>query len=123
MNEKERFAAIEQQLIQQNLMNLKNQINTLNMQIEELKRIKEDLLSIKEVKDKKTFVPLGAGIFLESKLKQPKEVVLNVGANVLVKKDFNSASKILDNQVDELKNIQSQLESELNRLEMGLLSK
>jgi prefoldin alpha subunit len=123
MNEKERFVALEQQLIQQNFMNLKNHLATLNMQVDELIRIKEDLLSLKDVKDEKTFVPLGAGIFLEAVLKQPKEVVLNVGANVLVKKDFDSASKILEKQVTELKNIQSQLESELNRLQMGLISK
>ncbi len=123
MDEKERFAALEQQIIQQNLMNLKNQLSTLSMQIEELQKIKEDMLSLKDIKNTESYIPLGAGIFLESEIKQPKEVILNVGANVLVKKDFNSANKILDRQIDELKNIRFQLEKELNRFEMGLISR
>ncbi len=122
MNEKERFAALEQQIIQQNFMNLKNQLATLNMQTEELMKIKEDLISIKDIENRETFVPMGAGIFLESELKKPKEVILNVGANVLVKKDFDSAKDILTKQIDELRNIKSQLENELSKMEMGILS-
>ena len=93
------------------------------MQTEELKKIKEDLLNLKDVKDKKTYVPLGAGIFLESELKNTKNVVMNVGSNVLVKKDFKSANEILDKQINELKKIQVQLDSELNRIEAGLINK
>ena len=121
MKEKENFMALEQQMIQQNLMNLKNQLLSLNSQTEELIRLKEDLISIKDVKDKKTLVPLGAGIFLESELKQLKEVVMNVGSNILVKKDFNSSTKILDKQIEELKNIQSQLEKEISKIELRAL--
>ena len=103
-------------------MNLKNQLATLNMQTEELMKIKEDLISIKDIENRETFVPMGAGIFLESELKKPKEVILNVGANVLVKKDFDSAKDILTKQIDELRNIKSQLENELSKMEMGILS-
>ena len=123
MDERERFVALEKQMIQQNLMNLKDQITNLGMQTTELKKIKEDLLSLKNIENKKTYVPFGAGIFLESNLKQPKEIILSVGANVLVKKDFNSANKILEKQVNELKSIESQLESELNKLEVRIMSK
>ncbi len=118
MKEEERMKALEQQMIQQNLMNLKNQLLSLNSQTEELTRLKEDLISIKDVKDRKTLVPLGAGIFLESELKHPKELVMNVGSNILVKKDFNSSTKILDKQIEELKNIQSQLETEISKIEL-----
>ncbi len=121
MKEKENLIALEQQMIQQNLMNLKNQLLSLKSQTEELIRLKEDLISIKEVKDRKTLVPLGAGIFLESELKQPKEVVMNVGSNILVKKDFDSSAKILDKQIEELTNIQAQLEKEINKIEISAL--
>ena len=117
MDNKERFEALEKQIIQQNLMNLKNQINSLEMQTQELKKIKEDFSSLKNIKNKKTYVPLGAGIFLESELKNMENVVLNVGSNVLVKKDFVSAKKILEKQIDELVKIKSQLESELDRIQ------
>ena len=122
MNEKEGLMALEQQMIQQNLMNLRNQLLTLSSQTEELMRLKEDLVSIKDIKDKKTLVPLGAGIFLESELKKPKDVVMNVGSNILVKKDFDSSIKILDKQIEELKNIQSQLEREISKIEFRALN-
>ena len=121
MKEKEGLMALEQQMIQQNLMNLRNQLMSLTSQTEELMKLKEELMSIKDVKDRKAFVPLGAGIFLESELKQPKEVIMNVGSNILVKKDYDSSAKILDKQIEELKNIQSQLEKEIGKIELRAL--
>jgi prefoldin alpha subunit len=113
----EQLKALEMQLVGQNLNNLKNQIDSIAQQIVELEELKEGLLSLKDVKDRKSFIPFGSGVFLESELKQPKEVLMNVGSGVLVKKDFGVATDIIGRQITELKRISFEMSSEMKKIE------
>ena len=120
--DKEQLKALEMQLMGHNLNNLRNQIATITQQIIELEDLKEGLVSLKDVKDRKSFVPFGSGIFLESELKQPKEVLMNVGTGVLVKKDFGAATEIIGNQIGELKKISLEMSFEIEKIESQFTS-
>ena len=122
INEQDKIKAIEQQVLSQNLMNLKNQINGLNLQTDELKRLKESLNELKGMKERKPQVSVGNGLFLEAKLEEPKDVLMNIGANIIVKKDFNSSLKIVDKQIDEFEKIKNQMNKELQKLDLTLMN-
>jgi len=118
----ERMKALNFQFLNQNLMNLKNQIETINLQIIELNHLKIGLTELKDVKDKQTFIPLGNGVFLETVINQPKGLLMNVGSNILVKKDFESTGKLIEKQIGDLNSINLQLNHEIEKIEKNLLA-
>ncbi|MCD4759626.1 prefoldin subunit alpha [archaeon] len=107
---------IAQQLMGQQVQQIEQQVATIGMQLTELEQLKENLIELKTLKNKKIHTPIGAGIFLESELKETNNVLLNVGANVIVKKDTDSAIKLLEGQVVELKKIQENMQGEYDKL-------
>jgi prefoldin alpha subunit len=107
---------IAQQLMGQQLQQIEQQVEVIGSQIQELKNLKENLAELKNYDKRSIHTPMGAGVFLESELKKPETVLLNVGAGVIVKKDTDSAIKIIGNQVEELKKIQEQMQNELKNL-------
>ena len=120
--DKDQMKALEMQLMSHNLNNLRNQIASLAQQTMELEDLREGLSGLKDIKDTKSFIPFGSGIFLESELKQPKDVLMNVGTGILVKKDFKSAVDIIGRQISELKKISLEMTSELEKIESQLSS-
>lgn len=106
---------LEMQLLNQHLQQLQEQIRTLHGQVAEVKAIREDLEELELVKNKDSITPLGAGIFLETKIKDVKNVLLNVGAGVMVKKDINSAKKIIEKQIRDLEKIILQIETNMTQ--------
>jgi len=111
---------IAQQLVGQQLQQIEQQISTIDLQTKELTDLKDNLKELKNYSKKIIHTSIGAGIFLESELKNTDDVLLNVGAGVIIKKDTESAIKIIENQIEELKSIQSQMQSEFERLLEGL---
>lgn len=111
---------LAQQLMGQQLQQIEQQIATIDAQITELEQLKENLSELKNYDKRTIHTPMGAGVFLESELRKPENVLLNVGSNVIVKKDTDSAIKIIGNQVEELKKIQKQMEKEYESLTAGL---
>jgi prefoldin alpha subunit len=120
MLNEEKMKALNFQLLNQNLMSLKNQLNTIDLQIADLTNLKMGLFELKDIKDTKTFVPFGNGLFLEATLKQPENVLMNVGSNVLVKKNIEATDKILKKQIFDLNSIHSQLNNEIEKMENAL---
>lgn len=118
----ERMRALNFQFLNQNLMNLKNQIETINLQIVELNHLKIGLTELKDIKDKQAFIPLGNGVFLETIINQPKGLLMNVGSNILVKKDFESTGKLIEKQIGDLNSITLQLNQEIRKIEKNLLT-
>ena len=62
------------------------------------------------------FVPLSSGIFVKAELKDVKDVLVNVGANVAVKKSLPEAKELLLVQIKELRELEQQLGSQVQRL-------
>jgi prefoldin alpha subunit len=120
--DKDQMKALEMQLMNHNLTNLRNQLASLSQQVLELEDLRNGLSSLKDIEDKKSFVPFGSGIFLEAELKKPKDVLMNVGTGVLVKKDFNTALDIIGKQITELNKISFEMSSELEKIESQLNS-
>lgn len=105
---------IEFQILNQQVQNLQEQIQTINNNIQELQMLKGSLEEVGEVKkDQEILIPLGQGIFTKGNIKNPDELITNVGSNILVEKNLKETkdtikinilnlSKALENTEEEI---------------------
>lgn len=108
---------IELQIITQQMKQLQKQILLLNNQLVELTLLYHSLKEFKDIKEgANILVAVGNGIFANAELKNNQELIVNVGANVAVKKDVDSTRQLILQQADEIKNVQQQMNAELKNL-------
>ena len=94
---------LELQMLNSQIQQVQQQIQTFNNQLQELEFLKQSLSEFKDVKkDSEVLVPLSSGMFMKAKLLDTKELMLNVGGNVVVKKTITESVKLIDKQVDEI---------------------
>jgi len=107
---------------------LTNQIKQLQQQIEQLTQHLVDLGGIKEGLDnvsnseigEELLVPVGSGVFIKASLKENKEAIMTVGANVSVDKNIKDVVIIVDKQIEEVKHVIHDMEMELGNLGMRI---
>ncbi len=92
------YQILEQQMqaLTQNLQNIENNLEEINKIITTL----NDFKTLK--KGDNILVPVANGIFAEATLQDSKNLKVNVGSNVVVKKDVEGAKKIMDEQIKDL---------------------
>ena len=106
---------LELQMLSGQLQQIQQQIETLNQQLVELTRIKEALDDIKKTKkETEMLTQLGSGVFLKSTLKDAHNVLLNVGANIVVEKQVDDAIQIVEKQIQDFSNVIQEMGNELN---------
>ena len=120
MEEKEKKAQemyMEFQVLDQHIKQLQKQLDAVTNQLIELTVTRNSLEEFNKLNaDKEAFVPLSSGIFAKASIKDTSELLVNVGANVVVKKDIASTKKLVQTQVEEIKKIQRQVIEDLERL-------
>ncbi|MDD5133399.1 MAG: prefoldin subunit alpha [Candidatus Nanoarchaeia archaeon] len=94
---------IELQMLDQQIKQVQQQHSILQQQVEELMRLDIDLDDLTKVKENsKAFFPLSAGVFVEGSINNTKELLINVGADVSVKKTIPEAKSLIQEQIKEL---------------------
>lgn len=117
MNEEQQKKYIEYQILNNQIKQISNQIGLLDQQLVELNGMEIGLIDLEKNKvGSSLLVPVGSGVFVEGELKDNKNVFMNVGAGVVVKKNFNETKSMLDKQMQETANVMQQLEMELINL-------
>ena len=93
MEDRQRLESMVNELnaYQQQAEVLQQQIDSLNATITELSVAMDTLSTIKGEDNKETLVPIGAGSFLITELKNTEEVIIGLGAGVAVKKKVDDA--------------------------------
>jgi len=105
---------MEYQMLVQQFQQLQQNISALEKHIVDLRTLDDNLDSIKQTKlDHEALVPLGGGIFLKSVLKDNKNVIMGVGANVMVDKSVDDAKLSVNKQLAEVNNVIEQLQEEI----------
>lgn len=113
LSEESQKKYMELQFLDQQIKQLQQQLMGVNQQVMELKKIDDDLTEFEKVKeDSKMFFALGPGIFAEGTLTN-KDLLLNVGSSVLVKKPIMETKKLISIQVQELENILVKMQDDL----------
>ena len=107
------------QMIQENAKQIYKQLQVAESQLMELVMTSQSLDEFRQIKENtEIFVPLNSGIFAKAELKKADELIVNVGANVAVKKDISSTKKLVERQVEQLRDIRERMASDLKKLTM-----
>ena len=120
MEEKERKLQemyMEFQELEQHIKQMQKQLEMITNQLMELNMTRNSLDEFVNIKPgKEVFVPLSSGIFVKGVISDTSGLLVNVGANVVVKKDIPSTKKLIENQMEEIKKIQKQIVDELESM-------
>lgn len=105
------------QMLDQHIKQLQRQLEAVTSQLVELSMTGSSLDEFKSLSPgKEIFVPLSSGIFAKASIKDTSELLVNVGANVAVKKDVASTKSLIQSQMEEVKKIQKQMIDELEKM-------
>ncbi len=120
MEDKEKKAQelyMEFQLLDQHIKQLQKQLELVTQHLIELTVTSNSLDEFNKLSaGKEIFVPLSSGIFSKATLKDTSELLVNVGANVVVKKDVIATKKLIQNQMEEIKKTQKQIVDNLEKM-------
>ncbi len=114
-NEKQQ-KMMELHILNQQGEQLRQHLEHLTEQISNLRQLEENLEAIEnEKKGRKMFSPLSSGVFVETELKDNKEVLIAVGAGVVVKKNIKEARDMLKEQEKKMELIIMQIQNEFEK--------
>jgi len=99
-------------LIQKQSEELENHLGLLQNQISELSQLKESLSHIANTSDKEMLSLLGKGVHLKTELKS-KDLYVEVGAGIVVKKTPQETLEVITNQLKRLTEVKVQLSNQL----------
>ncbi len=95
---------------------LKQQIESVQSSIAELASAEETLEAIKGKENTETFVPIGAGSFLITELKNTDEVIMGLGAGAAAKKNIDEAKESISSQRKELEQLTDKMVGDVQKL-------
>ena len=108
---------IELSVIDAQLKELQQQLERFDEQLIEINSIKASIDELNDVKKgTKAMVSVHQGIFAGAMLENTDEFLVNVGSNVVVKKNAEQTKELLDRQMKELASAREQLLEQFQKL-------
>ncbi len=95
---------------------LNQQIETVKATISDLNTANETLETIRDKKDTETLVPIGAGSFIITEIKNTDEVIVGLGAGVAVKKKIDDAQKSVNKQKEDLESLLNKMMEDMKKI-------
>lgn len=116
-DEKYKQKFVELQVIDKQISAMQGQIQKVEEQIAQVNSIKHSLDDMKKVESgNSAYIPLTNGMFVKAKLDPSNEVLMNVGASVCVKKTFDEAKELMQEQLKEILTFRAKLLEQLDEL-------
>jgi len=107
---------LEFNILENQAKQIEQQLILIEQQLVEFQILQQSLEDAKKVKNQKVLSPIGKGIFFESEAKEIKEVYLDIGSGVVIKKDIGKANEIVENQKGKFLDARNELSAELNKI-------
>jgi len=108
---------LQLQVLDNQIKQVQQQIQKLDAQLTELETINLSLGDLKDIKEgTEILVPVATGIFFKANIKDTKNLLVNVGSNVSVKKTADDAIGMLNEQVKEIATYKEQITGQLDVL-------
>lgn len=108
---------LELQQITQQIKQIQQQLSMIDAQIVEFNSTNISLDDLEKSKaGSEMLVALSPGIFVKGELKDNKELVVNVGSDILVSKNISETKKLIDTQINEINKARDQLLENLQEL-------
>jgi prefoldin alpha subunit len=95
---------------------LNQQIETVKASLGELTSAEETLNSIEGKEGTETFVPIGAGSFIITELKDTDKVIMGLGAGAAAKKSVEEAKETISSQKKELEELMNKMSGDIQKL-------
>ena len=106
---------INLQLLTNAIKQLQRQIQMLEERFVEMQVVKSSLDELGEVKvGSSILVPISDGIFCKASLQDNKELLMNIGGSIVVKKGIPDAKEYIDERIEELKKNREEMSGQLN---------
>ncbi len=103
-------------MYQSQLELLQQQMETIRASVVELNSAEESLNEIKGKESMETFVPIGAGSFVITEIKNTDQVIMGLGAGAAAKKDIGEASESISSQKKELEQLMEKMSGDIQKL-------
>ncbi len=108
---------MQMQQLDQQIKQVQKQVMMLDEQLQDLQITEQALKEVQNTKPGTSILsPVSNGIFIQSEFKDNKNVSINVGAGVVVKKSIPDAQKLIQKQVEEVKRIHEEMLSNMQDL-------
>jgi len=95
---------------------LKQQIESVKSSIAELTSAEDTLEAVKGKENTETFVPIGAGSFLITEIKNTDQVIMGLGAGAAAKKSIDEAKESIFSQKKELEQLVEKMMGDVQKL-------
>ncbi len=103
---------------QQNIEALQERIEMIKTSIEEIEKTKETLEGLDDVEsDTEIMVPIGSGVFVPAEIKNPENVLSEIGADLVAERAPEEVIKMLDKRKSDLKDSREEAEEKVEELE------
>jgi|SRR3989339_18572 len=126
MNEKEnqlsqqdQEALFQASMLENQSQEMEQRLNMVVQQVMELQEAKSNLVFLRDSKEKETISSLGKGIHLSTEIKD-KKLFIEVGAGILVRKTPDQIIEVIDSQVKRLSEVRAQIETQLSMYHQAL---
>ena len=107
---------LELQLLSHQVNQMQQQLQALDNQLSMLEKTRENIAGIKEIsQNSKAFIPLGQGVFVEGSVSDNENLLVNVGADTIVKKSTAESKEIVEKQIAEVNSMIRQMEDYLQK--------
>ena len=108
---------LEFQMLDKHIKEMHQQLQAFEQQREEIKGLIMGMEEVKNVKPGTSLlVPISSGVFLKAKTEETQRFYLNVGAGVVVDKNVDDSRKLMQKQLDKVKDISEQMTNEMAKL-------
>ncbi len=118
-SEEEKFQKkyLEYNLYRNQLQGLSEELSTIAATVHAMNTALETLENFDKLKENpEILVPIGAQTFAHAKITDLKNVLVNIGANTILKKDVQKAIETLNNQLKELEEARTKIETNIREL-------
>ena len=105
---------VELQLLSMQIKQFEEQLSIIDQKSAELENLRVALHKLHDIKPgAKSLVPLGQGVFTSGTIDKTDEVLLNVGAGIIVSKTTHEAEESITKQLEQLEDIVLELSHNL----------
>ena len=111
---------VQFQILESNLKMLQERAMLVSQTLDEYQKTREALLNLETTKPEKALIPIGSGNFVEGKIDNTEDVIVDVGNSIVLKKKRKDALKILDEKITEMQNSLNDITKKSQMLIKGL---
>ena len=110
---------MEMKMLEEQMQQIQQQAQKVEQQLMELIATNQGLEDFKKSKEgDKILVPISSGIFIKASLKDNKQFLVNVGADTVVQKDFESTKELMERQVQEMQEFHTKIQIQMQNMNL-----